>query len=385
MKPSRRPFPPVVGQICNAALDRSIVAYDENSDSEERERCREETETLAILTGLEIDSAKSGVKPDLSAYIGKKKRSRNVFLKYKNIMDGDEDRAWYEQTTAQQLNAFYEKVDWRAVSSNVERLPYLAFKLRQETPKAPVKTARDEELFAFAAEPDWKEKLNPGTLEKVKVLITDYKEITHRINVRHLNREELRRRSDIERILFSRGQENEVSADDLYHAFMSSDYTPEKIETIRREIIREQWHFLSREEREYFLMTHIMAGEFSEFGDILCDFRHGGYRLFSDVICDIDDLYKADYLKDINHLGKKNDTEIQRLLVVSAQLQGRFATDKDEIFRRIRYMIRQEQMDGNELLKCAVALGERRFAMEVLTDWLADNAAEYRQEECHAE
>ena len=57
-----------VGQICNAALDRSIIAYNENSDAEERERCREETETLAILTGLEIDSAKSGIRPDPVSY-----------------------------------------------------------------------------------------------------------------------------------------------------------------------------------------------------------------------------------------------------------------------------------------------------------------------------
>ena len=52
----RNTFSSRVGQICNAALDRSIIAYNENSDVEERERCREETETLAILTRLEIDS-----------------------------------------------------------------------------------------------------------------------------------------------------------------------------------------------------------------------------------------------------------------------------------------------------------------------------------------
>ena len=52
-----------VGQISNAAFDRSVIAYNENSTSEERQKCREEAETLAILTGLEIDSAKTGIKP----------------------------------------------------------------------------------------------------------------------------------------------------------------------------------------------------------------------------------------------------------------------------------------------------------------------------------
>lgn len=51
-----------VGQICNAALDRSIIAYNENSDAERRKRLQDETEVLAILTGLEIDSAKSGIR-----------------------------------------------------------------------------------------------------------------------------------------------------------------------------------------------------------------------------------------------------------------------------------------------------------------------------------
>ena len=66
----RSTFSSRVGQICNAALNRSIVAYNENSDDGERQRLREETELLAILTGLEIDSAKSGVRPDLDEYLG---------------------------------------------------------------------------------------------------------------------------------------------------------------------------------------------------------------------------------------------------------------------------------------------------------------------------
>ena len=58
-----------VAQISNAALRRSFFAYDENTnDGAVKEQCRQETETLAILTGLEIDSAKSGIKPNLSTY-----------------------------------------------------------------------------------------------------------------------------------------------------------------------------------------------------------------------------------------------------------------------------------------------------------------------------
>ena len=69
-----------IGQISNAALRRSLIAYDENSDDEMRKQFREETEVLAILTGLEIDSAKSGVKPNLSAYLGVRDIPQSLFL-----------------------------------------------------------------------------------------------------------------------------------------------------------------------------------------------------------------------------------------------------------------------------------------------------------------
>ena len=121
-----------IGQICNAALDRSIIAYNENSDDEERRRCREETETLAILVGLEIDSAKSGVRPDLDEYLGQRTVKRTPFLQYKNLVErAEERRAWYEPTFAQRLDDFFKSVDWSEVDSNVERLPYLARQLKK--------------------------------------------------------------------------------------------------------------------------------------------------------------------------------------------------------------------------------------------------------------
>ncbi len=69
-----------IGQICNAAMDRSVIAYSDRADPEERKRCRREIETLAILSGLEIGAAKSGVRPDLDEYVGAKHVKRSAFL-----------------------------------------------------------------------------------------------------------------------------------------------------------------------------------------------------------------------------------------------------------------------------------------------------------------
>lgn len=71
----------------------ALFAYNENSDAEERERCREETETLAILTGLEIDSAKSGIRPNLDEYLTHKAVKRSAFLKYKTLVEEAETGA----------------------------------------------------------------------------------------------------------------------------------------------------------------------------------------------------------------------------------------------------------------------------------------------------
>ena len=108
-----------VGQISNAALDRSILAYDENADTDIKEKCRQETETLAILTGLEIDSTKSGIKPDLSAYLHTDDKPRSRYLKYKRLLEDAEDRpAWYEDTFAEQMKDDYiDGTDWDSVTA----------------------------------------------------------------------------------------------------------------------------------------------------------------------------------------------------------------------------------------------------------------------------
>ncbi len=120
-----------VGQISNAALDRSILAYDENADTDIKERRRQETETLAILTGLEIDSAKSGIKPDLSAYLNTDDKPRSQYLKYKRLLEDAEDRpAWYEDSFAEQMKDYIDGTDWDSVTAKGNRTPLRAARKR---------------------------------------------------------------------------------------------------------------------------------------------------------------------------------------------------------------------------------------------------------------
>lgn len=106
-----------IGQICNAALGRSVIAYNEKTDPKLRKQFKEETEELAILSGLEINAAKTGIRPGLSDYLDRKIR-RTPFLKYKTMVEKtEEQREWYEDTHRQKLNKFFADTDWDQVDS----------------------------------------------------------------------------------------------------------------------------------------------------------------------------------------------------------------------------------------------------------------------------
>lgn len=251
-----------VGQISNAALDRSILAYDENADTDIKEKCRQETETLAILTGLEIDSAKSGIKPDLSAYLNTDDKPRSRYLKYKRLLEDAEDRpAWYEDTFAEQMKDYIDGTDWDSVTANVEKLPYYAYMLKKHTPRKVIKPAHASELFTFARHENWKENLDPSLFEPIRKLIDTYDSCLRRIrSYKHPTPGNSKRR-DIDRILTMRDQENTYDTDSLYALFTGMDAT--HIKAVRDALRAEQWHFMKPEERLSFSARIPPGGGFS--------------------------------------------------------------------------------------------------------------------------
>ena len=51
---------------------------------------------MTILTGLEIDSAKSGIKPELLEYLGNRTAVKSLFLKYKGLAGDPDEHKWHE-------------------------------------------------------------------------------------------------------------------------------------------------------------------------------------------------------------------------------------------------------------------------------------------------
>ncbi len=353
-----------IGQICNAAFDRSIIAYDENSDKEERERLRAETETLEMLTGLEIDSVKSGVKPDLSEFLGQKTVNRSSFLKYKSLVESSE-KEWYSPTQKQKIDLFFASQDWDSITSNVERLPYLAKLLGENTTEIEAIPAEDRELFTFAKKRHWKDKLKAEDLESMQAVITDYEQAIIRIRrSRHISEGKLSRRSDIERILFSRGQENEYTADELYSLF--SHFSSEDISYRLKALTDESWHFMLDEEKESFLRWFLPVGTPENLVNLFSDFRCSGYRILNDIIFDLNDAYLARQKKE-NQLHRDTDSKLFKLIIreyEKAENKALYKALASSVCRQhIHFGIGEEKA-----LMCAVALGKRQFAFEVLLD-----------------
>ena len=357
----RSTFSSRVGQISNAALSRSIIAYDENLDEAQRRQCREDTEMLAILTGLEIDSAKSGVKPELSRYLENSTIPRSRFLKYKALIgDKDARRAWYEPSFRERFEAYFCGTDWDAVTSNLERLPYLAWQLERGTPKIRRKPAPPEALFSFAADTNWTQQLDPKILAAVSDLIATYERCLARIRASTHPAEKYPKKNGIARILRMRNQEEAYDVDVLYTLFAS--FSPQRLHTLRSALWDARWHLLPDAARQQFLLKHLP--EFSLYHDLFSDFRCGGYRLLGDLICDHDDARRQDEARTLSRTG---DTPAMAAMVQAYQNRSPATQYREAVAAECRRLL--EQLVKPRLaVRYVVALGKRQFLWDVLLD-----------------
>lgn len=358
----RDTFSSRVGQISNAALARSVIAYNENSQAEERQQAREEVETLAILTGLEIDSAKSGVKPDLSPYLGKPRKQKNLFLTYKYRMEGKAEKRKGAWSSAKQARDFLRSTDWEQVDANLERLPYLAWQLEEHTPKLREPSQPDEVLFTFAQDPQWKEKLPQAARKLVEEMVLEYQRCLSRIRVSMAPVREQPHRTDVERILYARGQEELVTAEELYAAFSALE--PEQVTALLEQIREQEWHFLASGEREDFLREHLPGDIVAAYGELLCDFRAGGYRILGDLLLDVE---RENRLETSRQLHRAGDSEQMEEMLESYENKTARESYREAAARGCRRYL-ERHIQPKLAVQCAAALGKRSFLWDVLLD-----------------
>ena len=365
-----------VGQISNAALRRSIIAYDENSTAEEREQCRKETETLAILTGLEIDSAKSGVKPDLSPYLGSNRGRKSLFLRFRSLSKKTEDRKWYEPTRKKQMEQFFSSVDWASVSSNLEKLPYYAYLLQKHLQEVPAKGFTDISLYDFAADPNWRDQLDSGLLKRFGRYIADYEEVQRRMRFLYIEPKYMTRQTDVQRILYANNREDEYTVDELYHAF--DLISGKAIRDLRRRITEERWMFTPASERMAMLERFDLPRQTIPYWELFCEFRSGGYRILGDILCDFDDMHRSKETR--KHIrSQKGDSEDLKYMVDGLIFAG---DHRQELIRRCRnrleLFLQSEKVHPHELVKYAEALGKRDFALTIMPESVLVMASDRR-------
>ena len=359
-----------VGLISNAAFRRSTKAYDENSTSFERRRYEHEIEMLAILTGLEIDSAKSGIKPDLSEYLSSGSRAgrKSVFLKYKELIaQAESRREWYQPTHRKRLQEFFGSVDWDQVSSNVERLPYLAMMLKKHTPRIKDKPAPDEELFVFAQTADWKDELDQLILNKIKRLLNDYEACLSRIRACRAPLRTASKKNDIDRILFARGQEEMYDTDELYALFQQ--LPDDRIEETLGKLREARWQYLKREDREELLSTLLPESMFEDYIDLLCDFRSGGFRLIGDILLDI---HAENTAADRKRYTREGDSDHFRAMMNAYLRKPFFMSAREAVSAKCRELIK-DITDPGDAVRYFAALGKRKQMFDILLDKIEEN------------
>ena len=350
------------GQISNAALNRSIQAYNENSTAEDRDRYRKEVEMLAILTGLEIDSGKSGVKPDLSMYLRSGGVQRSRFLRYKYLAEGEEKKGKPGgPTQKKQMDKFFAGENWDHVDSNIERLPYLARMLQAKTTRTPAPPADPSLLYTFVV-PGWKENLDATVTEKVRALADDYTHCLKRICNSRQPYRDTKRITDIERILFARGQEDSFDIDSIYAAFSSLTY--EEADVLYQALGTENWQFLPPEKREAFLQRYLPRSEFAQYYDLLCDFRNGGYRILGHLAGDCCAAYLEKKRKELHD---PLDSPAMTAMLNAYKNKASGADYETVVALECRTQL-EKMMEPGEAVKYTVALNLHDFLWDVLYD-----------------
>ncbi len=222
----------------------------------------------------------------------------------------------------------------------------------------------DEQLFTFALTPDWKENLDFDMLTRVAELIKDYETALNRVRyIKHISTD-MKRKGDIYRILFARGQEKDYTVDELYSVF--DTMLPQQIRKARMRLEETKWHLVPPEERTNILYTICKTGNLYDYLDVFCDFRNGGYRILGDIICDLDDMYRKMGMQK-NFAKQNGDSKDLQMLLSGITASTDY---KEQIIRNCLNVINPANgkncLDYVEVVKCAVALGKRQFALEVL-------------------
>ena len=151
----------------------------------------------------------------------------------------------------------------------------------------------------------------------------------------------------------------------------------EEVAKARQMLREEQFHLMNKEQRLQFIYSPVFSSAYKivssaykivDYEEVFTDFRHNGYRLLGDIICDYDDRNTAQ-LKKENAVRKDTNSALLNSIMYGYEKDD--GTDYEQIIKRsVLDYIRGRKMSGRTALRCAIALGKRQFAYDVLLNYL---------------
>lgn len=198
----------------------------------------------------------------------------------------------------------------------------------------------------------------------------DYEGCLRRIRSCRAPVKERTRKTDIERILYRRGQEDVYDPDELYALFQTVD--PEILSRLRSAIREENWHLMKGARREAFLLRWLPGEEFEEWYDLLMDFRQYGFRMLGDVVGDIDDANNGADRKQLHRVG--DSAEFASMMQAYID-HPRTKYYRDAVARECRNLLK-EIVNLNLAVRYLVALGRRDLLWDLVPELIERNVLE---------
>lgn len=124
-----------------------------------------------VITGLDIDAAKHGNRPDVAAFLKKHKTNsrQDYYLKRKKA---------FEKSGGDSFGDCKMTAGSERITSNIDRLPWYYIeslnKLKKNRKKTRSASRKKEKLFRFEEQKGWDKNLNPEILEQIDRVICTY-------------------------------------------------------------------------------------------------------------------------------------------------------------------------------------------------------------------
>ena len=335
-----------VGQLSNCAIALGKKEYDDYNYSPEYDlKC----ETCTILTGLEIDAAKTGSHPYLEDilglvkgkdyYVACKEEIEELPNKHQILITGEKkvsnsgceniDTEWDTLTAIRKYSTRTGKVLLHAkgdCSNKLDKLPFVFLKELLRSAENPEKTDSTEQdlktlakpiFFEFEKDAGWRKHLNEKKRKQVEEIMVCYKQIMDVSRRVYQTQEQLRTSNYlgcINTILkFQYYNQNKILElqEKMSRELINCIGTYEKAEEILRRLVKDlKWPFFETkiEKLEYLYSKEMLGNHHtmsSDVEDALTNYNYNGYFLLYYFIKDII-MYYRETMTDVQIEAEEN-------------------------------------------------------------------------------